>query len=332
MVRNMRAMILRSGLTDQEVRTIRGMIVALVQKQISRESSDAAALYRLCAGRAGGYRLRHLCGVARQEQRHASLLARPSLCSCWAWAAAPIGCWASRRLALRAAQGLQHPRLARPHPASDPAGAPDAGRRTGLGLSGPRLYVGRRRRRCRQGLWPRRRPGAAGARADRGAGSAYGEALVRGQWRRGHAARPKRPSPKPCGSIPQDARGAFLSGPGAGRRMATRPGALALWQSLLADMPANAPLHQMLVDRIAMLTRADERRRARSPPDGGGPGGAAEGQSRRCGGLAAADPRLHRAGRNRQGQGGLATARKTFAAQRDVLAALHAEAKDLKLE
>jgi cytochrome c-type biogenesis protein CcmH len=33
-----------------------------------------------------------------------------------------------------------------------------------------------------------------------------------------------------------------------------RPGALALWQSLLADIPTDAPLHQMLVDRIAMLT------------------------------------------------------------------------------
>jgi tRNA/rRNA methyltransferase len=33
MVRNMRAMILRSGLSDQEVRTIRGMIVALVKNK-----------------------------------------------------------------------------------------------------------------------------------------------------------------------------------------------------------------------------------------------------------------------------------------------------------
>ena len=33
MVRNMRAMILRSNLSDQEVRTIRGMIVALVKNK-----------------------------------------------------------------------------------------------------------------------------------------------------------------------------------------------------------------------------------------------------------------------------------------------------------
>ena len=33
-----------------------------------------------------------------------------------------------------------------------------------------------------------------------------------------------------------------------------RAGAIALWQSLLADTPVTAPLHQMLVDRIAILT------------------------------------------------------------------------------
>ena len=34
----------------------------------------------------------------------------------------------------------------------------------------------------------------------------------------------------------------------------TRAGAIAIWQSLLADVPATAPLHQLLVDRLAMLT------------------------------------------------------------------------------
>ena len=33
-----------------------------------------------------------------------------------------------------------------------------------------------------------------------------------------------------------------------------KQGALALWQGLLAETPANAPLHQTLVDRIALLT------------------------------------------------------------------------------
>ena len=37
MVRNIRAMILRSGLTDQQARTIRGMIVALVRNKYRGE-------------------------------------------------------------------------------------------------------------------------------------------------------------------------------------------------------------------------------------------------------------------------------------------------------
>jgi tRNA/rRNA methyltransferase len=40
MVRNMRAMILRSGLSDQEVRTIRGMIVALVKNKYRGQKND----------------------------------------------------------------------------------------------------------------------------------------------------------------------------------------------------------------------------------------------------------------------------------------------------
>ena len=38
MVRNIRAMILRSGLSDQQVRTIRGMIVALVRNKYRRRN------------------------------------------------------------------------------------------------------------------------------------------------------------------------------------------------------------------------------------------------------------------------------------------------------
>ncbi len=33
-----------------------------------------------------------------------------------------------------------------------------------------------------------------------------------------------------------------------------RPGAIALWQSLLADVPDSSPLHKALVDRIALAT------------------------------------------------------------------------------
>ena len=40
MVRNIRAMILRSGLTDQQARTIRGMIVALVKNKYRGEKKS----------------------------------------------------------------------------------------------------------------------------------------------------------------------------------------------------------------------------------------------------------------------------------------------------
>lgn len=107
--------------------------------------------------------------------------------------------------------------------------------------------------------------------------------------------------------------------------------ALALWQSLLADTPANAPLHQMLVDRIAMLTAAsggapDPRQmvaslaaRLKDHPDD------AEGWQR----LIRAYTVLSETGKAKDA---LATARKKFAAQQGALAALGAEAEELKLE
>ena len=110
-----------------------------------------------------------------------------------------------------------------------------------------------------------------------------------------------------------------------------RQAALDLWNGLLAEAPANSPLHQALVDRIAMLT-------ARS-------GGGAPDPKAMVAGLAArlkdnpADAagwqRLIRAysvlGERAEAQEALANARKTFAARKDVLTALEAEAKDLKL-
>ena len=40
MVRNIRAMILRAGLTDQETRTIRGMIVALAKNKYRGQKNE----------------------------------------------------------------------------------------------------------------------------------------------------------------------------------------------------------------------------------------------------------------------------------------------------
>jgi len=110
-----------------------------------------------------------------------------------------------------------------------------------------------------------------------------------------------------------------------------KAGALALWQSLAAEVPANSALHQMLVDRMAMLTAS------------GGLG--APDPLAMVAGLAArlkADPndamgwqRLIRAyhvlGQDDKAKEALATARKTFAANRAAMTAFDAEAKELKL-
>jgi cytochrome c-type biogenesis protein CcmH len=111
-----------------------------------------------------------------------------------------------------------------------------------------------------------------------------------------------------------------------------RAGALALWQDLLADVPATAPLHQILVDRIAMLT---------SQTAGGAPNPRAMVDM-----LAArlkADPndalgwvRLMRAytvlGETQKAKEALASARKTFATNKDAQTAFTTAAKALKLE
>ena len=109
-------------------------------------------------------------------------------------------------------------------------------------------------------------------------------------------------------------------------------GAIALWQSLLADVPASSPLHQLLVDRIAVLTSQ-------------GPGGAPNPRAM-VDMLAArlkADPndalgwvRLMRAytvlGEPEKAKDALATARKTFATNKDAQTAFTTAAKALKLE
>ena len=112
-----------------------------------------------------------------------------------------------------------------------------------------------------------------------------------------------------------------------------KAGALALWQGLLAETPTNAPLHQTLVDRLAMLTAQ------------GGAGGGMPDPRAMVAQLAAelkANPhdaagwrRLMRAytvlGQPDDAKAALAIARKNFAGDKAVLAALDADAKDLKI-
>jgi cytochrome c-type biogenesis protein CcmH len=111
-------------------------------------------------------------------------------------------------------------------------------------------------------------------------------------------------------------------------------GAIALWQSLLGDIPPSSKLHQALIDRIAMLTAQSLGR------------GAAPDPTQMVASLAARlkqapdDPagwqRLIRAytvlGQTSDAKAALATARHLFAKRQDVLQALTVEAGDLKLQ
>jgi cytochrome c-type biogenesis protein CcmH len=160
--------------------------------------------------------------------------------------------------------------------------------------------------------------------------AAYGEALVLGSG----------------SDVPQEAADAFAAALAAdphnpparfylGLYKAThndRPGAIALWQSLLADTPTTAPLHQLLVDRIAMLTSQ-------------GPGGKPNPRAM-VDMLAArlkADPndalgwvRLMRAytvlGEKQKALQALTDARKAFADNKDAQTAFTTAAKALKLQ
>ena len=114
-------------------------------------------------------------------------------------------------------------------------------------------------------------------------------------------------------------------------------GALVMWQSLLADTPTDAPLHQMLVDRIALLT---------SQSVSQGPAGGAPNPRAMVAMLAArlkADPndalgwvRLMRAytvlGETEKAKQALADARKAFPDNKDAQTAFNTAAKALKLE
>ena len=171
---------------------------------------------------------------------------------------------------------------------------------------------------------------ALSGKGDAGVDAAYGEALVSANG----------------GQVPDEAEEAFNAALTADPRniparcylgMAKvghgdRPGAIAIWQSLLADVPTTAPLHQLLIDRLAMLT-------SQSP--GGAPNPRAMVDM-----LAArlkADPndalgwvRLMRAytvlGETDKAKQALIDARKAFAKYPDAQTAFTTAAKALKLE
>ena len=167
-------------------------------------------------------------------------------------------------------------------------------------------------------------------KGDAGLDAAYGEALVLAS----------------ANEVPREAADAFAASLAADPRNAParfylglykathndRAGAIALWQSLLADTPANAPLHQLLVDRIAVLTSQ-------------GPGGAPNPRAmvEMLAARLKADPndalgwvRLMRAytvlGEKEKALQALASARKAFADNKDAQTAFTTAAKALKLQ
>jgi len=115
-----------------------------------------------------------------------------------------------------------------------------------------------------------------------------------------------------------------------------KPAAITIWQKLLADVPVTDPMHQLLVDRLAILT---------SQAVAGGQGTAPNPRAM-VDMLAArlkADPndalgwvRLMRAytvlGETQKAKDALASARKAFATNKDAQTAFTTAAKALKLE
>jgi cytochrome c-type biogenesis protein CcmH len=168
-------------------------------------------------------------------------------------------------------------------------------------------------------------------KGDAGVDAAYGEALVADNQ----------------GQVPSEAEEAFNAALKADPRNGParfylglakaghhdRAGAIAMWQSLLADVPATAPLHQILVDRLAMLTSQ------------AGPGAAPNPRAMvdMLAQRLKADPndalgwvRLMRAytvlGETDKAKEALASARKAFADNKDAQTAFTTAAKALKLE
>ena len=132
---------------------------------------------------------------------------------------------------------------------------------------------------------------------------------------------------------PKNSAARFFMGEGLASRDDAQ-GALALWQGLLAETPATAPLHQTLIDRIALLT-------SQGVGQSGAPdiGAMVEGLAARLKQNpkdAAGWQRLIRAysvmGKRDNAKTALAEARRVFAADADVNKALTAEAQELNLD
>lgn len=159
--------------------------------------------------------------------------------------------------------------------------------------------------------------------------SAYGEALLQ-QSGGAMTAEAESAFAAAVAANPKDIAGRFFLGQAKAMR-GDRAGARQLWEGLLAEAPTGSPLHQIVVDRLALLTGAS---------------GQAPDINAMVSGLAArlkADPhdgegwqRLIRAytvlGDKDKAKAALATARKTFAGDAATLAPINDEAKELNLD
>ena len=157
----------------------------------------AVPYHRLCRCGAGGHRLRHLRAVARQELKGGALLAAAIALFLLGMGGGTYWMLGQPDLAWRAAAGHDDPRRQRPDPLSDRAGAQGAGRSAGLGLSGRAPICGAGDADDAAKAYGRAVTLARlAAIAGRRPGSAYGEALVRGQWRGQRRSRSRLPMPR----------------------------------------------------------------------------------------------------------------------------------------
>jgi len=164
---------------------------------------------------------------------------------------------------------------------------------------------------------------------DAGLDAIYGEALVSAQGGQvsDEAAQAFRAALK---LDPKEPASRFFLGDALAAH-GDKTAALALWNGLLAEAPANSPLHQALVDRIAMLTA-----QSGAAPDPKAMVAMLAARLKENPNDAAGWQRLIRAyvvlGERAEAQDALSTARKTFASRHEVGDALDEEAKQLKLD
>ncbi len=170
---------------------------------------------------------------------------------------------------------------------------------------------------------------ALSGKGDPSLDAAYGEALVQSQGGQ-VSAEAEAAFTEALNRDPRNPPARFFLGLARVQR-GDRPGAIALWKSLLADVPEATPLHQMLVDRLAQLTGQA----------GGMPAGGPRAMVAMLAARLKADPNdalgwvqlIHAytvLGETGQARAALAQARAAFKGNKDAQTAFSTVAKDIK--